>query len=72
MNRALPCSSWSIDVFRSKDFSGANLLTLFLYAALSGALFFVPFNLIQVQRYTPVEAGTALLPFQSGSCPSSP
>jgi EmrB/QacA subfamily drug resistance transporter len=52
-----------LDVFRSKDFSGANLLTLFLYAALSGALFFVPFNLIQVQKYTPLEAGTALLPF---------
>jgi len=52
-----------VDVFRSKDFSGANLLTLFLYAALSGALFFVPFNLIQVQGYTPVEAGAALLPF---------
>jgi len=52
-----------VDVFHSKDFSGANLLTLFLYAALSGALFFVPFNLIQVQGYTPVEAGAALLPF---------
>jgi MFS family permease len=52
-----------VDVFRSKNFSGANLLTLFLYAALSGALFFVPFNLIQVQGYSPVEAGSALLPF---------
>ena len=33
-------------------FSGANLLTLFLYAALSGVLFFLPLNLIQVQGYT--------------------
>jgi len=49
-------------LFRSKDFTGANLLTLFLYGALSGALFFLPLNLIQVQRYSPTEAGAALLP----------
>lgn len=52
-----------VDIFRSRDFSGANLLTLFLYAALSGAFFFVPFNLIQVQGYSPLQAGAALLPF---------
>jgi len=50
-------------LFRSRDFSGANLLTFFLYAALSGVLFFFPLNLIQVQRYSPTEAGAALLPF---------
>ncbi|MFL6540261.1 MAG: MFS transporter, partial [Chthoniobacterales bacterium] len=36
---------------------------LFLYSALSGTMFFLPLNLIQVQRYTPTEAGAALLPF---------
>lgn len=50
-------------LFRSRDFSGANLLTLFLYGALSGALFFLPLNLIQVQGYSPTDAGAALLPF---------
>ncbi|MGI8735312.1 MAG: MFS transporter [Pyrinomonadaceae bacterium] len=50
-------------LFRSRNFSGANLLTLFLYTALSGALFFLPLNLIQVQGYTPTSAGAALLPF---------
>jgi MFS family permease len=50
-------------LFRSRDFSGANLLTFFLYSALGGALFFLPLNLIQVQRYSPTEAGAALLPF---------
>jgi EmrB/QacA subfamily drug resistance transporter len=50
-------------LFRSHNFSGANLLTLFLYAALSGVLFFFPLDLIQVQGYTPTEAGAALLPF---------
>jgi EmrB/QacA subfamily drug resistance transporter len=52
-----------LDLFRSRTFSGANLLTLFLYAALAGALFFFPFNLIQVQGYTATAAGAALLPF---------
>ena len=50
-------------LFRSRSFSGANLLTFFLYAALSGVLFFFPLNLIQVQGYSATEAGAALLPF---------
>ena len=51
-----------LDLFRSKSFSGVNLLTLLLYAALSGALFFVPFDLIQVQGYSAMAAGASLLP----------
>src|SRR6266480_8070010 len=50
-------------LFRSQDFAGANLLTLFLYSALGGTLFFLPLNLIQVQGYTATAAGAALLPF---------
>lgn len=50
-------------LFRSATFTGANLLTLFLYAGLGGLLFFLPFNLIQVQGYTPIAAGAALFPF---------
>ena len=52
-----------LHLFRSPTFSGANALTLFLYGALSAALFFVPFNLIQVQGYSPAAAGAAVLPF---------
>ncbi len=52
-----------LSLFRSRDFSGANLLTLFLYAALVGALFFFPLNLVQVQGYTATAAGAASLPF---------
>ena len=52
-----------LNLFRSSTFSGANLLTLLLYSALSGALFFFPFNLIQVQGYAPSAAGAAMLPF---------
>jgi len=52
-----------LGLFRIRNFAGANLLTLFLYAALGGALFFFPLNLIQVQRYSASAAGAALLPF---------
>lgn len=52
-----------LGLFRSRSFSGANLLTLFLYAALGGTLFFLPFNFIQVQGYTATAAGAALIPF---------
>ena len=50
-------------LFRARDFSGANLLTLLLYTALSGGLFFFPLNLIQVQGYSTTAAGAATLPF---------
>ncbi|MFL6254893.1 MAG: MFS transporter [Pyrinomonadaceae bacterium] len=50
-------------LFRSPTFAGANLLTFFLYGALSGLMFFLPFNLIQVQGYSATQAGAALLPF---------
>jgi len=52
-----------LSLFRSRAFSGANLLTLWLYAGLAGALFFLPFNLIQVHRYSATAAGAAFLPF---------
>jgi EmrB/QacA subfamily drug resistance transporter len=51
-----------LKLFRSRTFTGANLLTFLLYAALGGAIYFLPFNLIQVQGYSPTAAGAALLP----------
>ena len=52
-----------LSLFRSSTFSGANLLTLLLYSALGGVLFFLPFNLIQVQGYSATAAGAVFLPF---------
>ena len=52
-----------LELFRIRSFTGANLLTLLLYAALGGGLFFFPLNLIQVQGYGATAAGAALLPF---------
>lgn len=52
-----------LELFRSRSFAGANVLTLLVYFSLSGALFFVPLNLIQVQGYSATAAGAAFLPF---------
>ena len=52
-----------LGLFRSKNFTGANLVTVFLYFALSGVFFLLPFNFIQVQNYSATEAGAAFLPF---------
>ena len=60
MHRAAPMMPTRL--FRSGAFTGGNLLTLLLYAALGGSLFFVPLNLIQVQGYSTTAAGAALLP----------
>jgi EmrB/QacA subfamily drug resistance transporter len=50
-------------LFRNRNFSGANALTLVLYAALSGSLFMLPFMLIKVHGYTATGAGASFLPF---------
>jgi len=52
-----------LGLFRSRVFTGANLLTLFLYGALSAAVFFLPLNLVQVQGYSALQAGLSFLPF---------
>lgn len=52
-----------LSLFRSRSFSGTNAMTLFLYAALSGALFFLPLNLVQAQGYDAGLVGLVLLPF---------
>jgi EmrB/QacA subfamily drug resistance transporter len=51
-----------LDVFRSRDFTGANLVTLLLYFGLSGVLFFLPYTLIRAYGYDATEAGAAVLP----------
>ena len=58
------CSSpmLPLKIFRSRNFSGANLITFFLYFTLYGVLFFLPLDLIQIQDYSPTQAGAVLLP----------
>jgi len=51
-----------LTLFESRSFGAANLLTLFLYAALGIFFFFFPMNLIQVQGYSTTATGAAALP----------
>eukprot|EP01035_Chromulina_nebulosa_P035861 gene35861-48228_t len=50
-------------LFRNRNFAGANALTVVLYAALSGALFMLPYMLIKVQGYSATAAGASFVPF---------
>ncbi len=49
-------------IFRARQFTAANLATFMVYGALGGGLFLLPLQLQQVLGYSPLEAGTALLP----------
>ncbi len=51
-----------LDIFRNRLFSAANAMTFVVYAALSGALFLLPIQLQQVVGYSPLQAGSALIP----------
>ena len=50
-------------LFRSKNFDGANLVTLLFYMSLTGSLYFVPFLMIQVHGYSAFVTGSVFLPF---------
>jgi hypothetical protein len=49
-------------LFKSRVFTGANLLTLLLYSALGIFFFLFPLNLIQVQGYSATATGAAAMP----------
>ena len=52
----------SLQLFRSRTFLGANLLTLLLYAAMGVFFFLFPVTLMQVYGYSATAAGAASLP----------
>jgi MFS family permease len=52
----------SLSLFKSRAFLGANLLTLFLYAAMGIFFFLFPLTLMQVHGYSATAAGAASLP----------
>jgi EmrB/QacA subfamily drug resistance transporter len=58
-----PAPMMPLSLFRSGSFSGANAVTLLLYFSLTAVLFFVPFDLIDIQGYSATQAGAAFLPF---------
>jgi EmrB/QacA subfamily drug resistance transporter len=52
-----------LSLFRNTAFSGANLLTFFLYAGLGTGMLFLSLNLVQIQGYTQLQSGLSFLPF---------
>ncbi len=51
-----------LDVFRNRQFSGVNALTLFVYASIGGAMFFVVLHLQTDLGYSALEAGASFIP----------
>jgi hypothetical protein len=51
-----------LGVFRSRTFTGANLVTFAVYAALGGVFFLLVLNLQVVAGFEPLVAGSSLLP----------
>jgi EmrB/QacA subfamily drug resistance transporter len=60
--RRAPNPMLPLTLFASKQFTGANLVTLAVYAALGVAFFLVAVNLQLALGYSALEAGVALLP----------
>lgn len=58
-----PAPMMPLDLFRVPAFAHVNALTLLLYFALSGALFFLPTALIEAHGYSAAEAGSVFVPF---------
>lgn len=52
-----------LGLFRSPVFTGVNITTVFLYGALSGILFLIPFDMLARRGMTATEAGMIMLPF---------
>ncbi|MBV9462419.1 MAG: MFS transporter [Bradyrhizobium sp.] len=51
-----------LSLYQSRNFSATNALTLLLYFALGGALYYLPFGLIRLGGYSATQAGAAMLP----------
>lgn len=51
-----------LGMFRSRAFSTANAMTFVVYGALGAGLFLLPIQLQQVAGYSPLQAGSALIP----------
>jgi len=51
-----------LEIFRSRQFTAANLVTFIVYASLSIMFFLLVIHLQQVLGYSPLQAGAAMLP----------
>ena len=60
--RRTPAPMLPLDIFASRQFTAANLVTFVVYGALGGSLFLLPIQLQRVVGYTPLASGVALVP----------
>jgi EmrB/QacA subfamily drug resistance transporter len=60
--RRSPHPMLPLDIFASRQFTAANLVTFVVYGALGGSLFLMPIQLQLVVGYSPLASGVALLP----------
>ncbi|HEY1655063.1 MAG TPA: MFS transporter [Candidatus Tumulicola sp.] len=63
VERRIPNPILPFGLFKSRAFTGINVMTFLLYGALAGMFFFLPFVMILVDGYSATVAGFALLPF---------
>src|SRR5256886_909684 len=61
--RSREAAMMPLSLYRSRNFAATNALTLLVYFALGGALYYLPFGLIRLGGYSATQAGAALLPF---------
>ncbi len=52
-----------LHLFKNRTFSGANLLTFFLYAGMGTGMLFLSLNMVQIQGYSQLQSGLTFLPF---------
>jgi EmrB/QacA subfamily drug resistance transporter len=57
-----PSPMLPLNLFRSGQFTSANVVTFVVYGGIGGALFLLPIQLQEVSGYTALESGIALLP----------
>jgi EmrB/QacA subfamily drug resistance transporter len=60
--RYTPAPMLPLDIFASRQFTAANLVTFVVYGALGGSLFLIPIQLQRVVGYSPLASGVALVP----------
>jgi EmrB/QacA subfamily drug resistance transporter len=57
-----PSPMLPLNLFRSGQFTSANVVTFVVYGGIGGALFLLPIQLQEVSGYSALESGIALLP----------
>lgn len=62
VEKRVPDPMLPLDIFASRQFTAVNLVTLCVYAAFGGFFFLTALQLQVVAGYSPLRAGTALLP----------